>query len=83
MNNIIDFLFEYIDRFRTCGTDSDKPASRRIAMLHVGRCGSSVLARQLEKHKNIHWAREIYEPHFKRLYYIYKISGHNKFICVN
>lgn len=67
MNNIIDLLLEYIDRFRTCGTDSDKPASQRIAMLHIGRCGSSVLARQLEKHKTIQWSREIYEPHFKKL----------------
>ena len=67
MNNPIELLFKYIGRFRDSGTVTTPPASRRIAMLHIGRCGSSVLARQLEKHRTIHWTREIYEPHFKTL----------------
>lgn len=31
-------------------------------MLHVGRCGSTVVANLLDAHPSIHWDREIFEP---------------------
>lgn len=58
-------LLEYIDRFRPAIRHRPCPA-KRAAMFHIGRCGSSVLARQLERHRNIAWSREIYEPFFKK-----------------
>lgn len=35
-------------------------------MFHIGRCGSTVVAKMLEQHRNIHWANELYEPIFKK-----------------
>ena len=32
-------------------------------MLHVGRCGSTVVGRMLDEHPDISWDREIFEPH--------------------
>jgi hypothetical protein len=36
-----------------------------VAMVHIGRCGSSVLARMLNAHDEVHWASEIYESYFQ------------------
>jgi hypothetical protein len=36
-----------------------------IAMFHIGRCGSTVLASLLSQHKNIYWASEFYSRVFK------------------
>lgn len=33
-----------------------------IAMFHIGRCGSTVLAEMLKQNPQIHWDSEIYEP---------------------
>ncbi len=33
-----------------------------VAMLHPGRCGSTVVAEMLAEHPAIHWAGEIFEP---------------------
>jgi LPS sulfotransferase NodH len=35
-------------------------------MFHIGRCGSTVVAKLLQQHHNIHWANELYEPIFKQ-----------------
>lgn len=60
-----DILLEYVDRFRATLSPRMYP-EQCIAMFHIGRCGSSVLGRQLERHRKIRWAREIYEPYFKQ-----------------
>lgn len=38
----------------------------KVAMFHIGRCGSTVVAKLLEQHRNIFWANELYEPIFKQ-----------------
>ena len=38
----------------------------RATMFHIGRCGSTVVAKLLQQHHNIHWANELYEPIFKQ-----------------
>jgi LPS sulfotransferase NodH len=47
------------------GKNSSSCASR-LAMFHIGRCGSTVVAKLLEQHRNIYWANELYEPIFKQ-----------------
>jgi len=42
------------------------PPASRVVMLHIGRCGSTVVAKLLEQHRNIYWANELYEPIFKQ-----------------
>lgn len=37
-------------------------------MLHIGRCGSTVLANMLSARTDIHWIGEIYEPYFQEKY---------------
>ena len=37
----------------------------RIAMFHMGRSGSTVVARLLDQHPKIYWGHEIYYPIFK------------------
>jgi hypothetical protein len=41
-------------------------SSSKIAMFHIGRCGSTVVANLLAQHRNIFWANELYEPIFKQ-----------------
>lgn len=65
MTHPYEILLEYIDRFRSVIHHRSFP-EKRVAMFHIGRCGSSVLARQLEHHRKIAWSREIYEPFFKK-----------------
>lgn len=38
-----------------------------VAMLHIGRCGSKVLADLLEQNKKICWGHEIYQRYFESL----------------
>ena len=40
-----------------------------VAMFHMGRCGSTVLAKMLEQHPRIFWDGEIYERVSPRLYH--------------
>jgi len=40
---------------------TDKPHALRVAMFHIGRSGSSVLADMLNQYPNVHWDGEIYE----------------------
>jgi len=40
---------------------------KRVAMLHPGRCGSTVLGRMLEQHSQIDWAFEVFEKDFPNL----------------
>lgn len=35
--------------------------SERVAMLHTGRCGSTVLGKMLDDHSLIHWSSELFE----------------------
>jgi hypothetical protein len=37
-----------------------------VVMIHIGRCGSRVVADLLDQHSRIYWARELYEPVFKK-----------------
>lgn len=43
-----------------------------VAMIHLGRCGSTVLGNMLADHPNIFWAGEIYEELFQE----FKKAGH-------
>ena len=36
-----------------------------VCMVHIGRCGSTVLSNMIEQSFSIHWAGELYEPIFK------------------
>lgn len=38
-----------------------------VAMFHLGRSGSTVLADLLRQHRHVHWDGEIYNQHFRRL----------------
>lgn len=40
---------------------SQKSHSQRVAMFHIGRSGSSVLADMINQHPDMHWEGEIYE----------------------
>jgi LPS sulfotransferase NodH len=46
-----------------------------VAMIHVGRCGSTVLCRMLSNHENIHWAAEFFDRFFKEGYQPNHSSG--------
>ena len=35
-----------------------------ILIIHIGRCGSTVLGKMLNEHPMIYWASELYEPIF-------------------
>jgi len=37
-----------------------------IMMIHIGRCGSTVLASLMRQHPKIYWASELYEPIFSQ-----------------
>jgi hypothetical protein len=63
----------------------DRDRSGNIAMLHAGRCGSSVLADMLNQHSDIRWANEPFEnmlPAYyrmssaKRAYHVISNSMH-------
>ena len=41
-------------------------SASKVAMFHIGRCGSTVVAKLLAQHRNIFWANELYEPIFKQ-----------------
>ncbi|MEN8240250.1 MAG: hypothetical protein ABFR53_13740, partial [Actinomycetota bacterium] len=43
--------------------DSEGQQRASLAMLHVGRCGSTVVGRMLSDHPDVFWDREIFEPH--------------------
>ncbi len=45
------------------GTHPEGLSQVSLAMLHVGRCGSTVVGRMLDEHPDIDWDREIFEPH--------------------
>lgn len=49
-------------------------AAGHIAMFHIGRCGSTVLAEMLKQHPKVHWDSEIYEPHGE-LFYKYGVRA--------
>jgi len=36
-----------------------------VAMFHIGRCGSTVLADMLDQHPEIHWGKEVFQPYHK------------------
>ncbi|NNM01539.1 MAG: hypothetical protein HKO62_12370 [Gammaproteobacteria bacterium] len=44
----------------------ERPGAQRVAMFHIGRVGSTVLARQLGQHPDIRWHGEIFEPEHKK-----------------
>lgn len=39
--------------------------SGHVCMIHIGRCGSTVLSNMIEQNFSINWAGELYEPIFK------------------
>lgn len=43
-----------------------QPSLGKIAMLHYGRCGSSVLCDLLEQHPDIFWDAEVFERMFRK-----------------
>ncbi len=47
-------------------TRREQGDAQRVAMLHIGRVGSTVLARQLGQHPDIRWHGEIFEPEHKK-----------------
>lgn len=46
--------------------NNNSRAASKIAMFHIGRCGSTVVAKLLAQHRQIFWANELYEPIFKQ-----------------
>lgn len=40
-------------------------AKGHVCMIHIGRCGSTVLSNMIEQNSSINWAGELYEPMFK------------------
>jgi len=37
---------------------------KNVIMLHIGRCGSTVVSQLLIQHPDIHWSKELYSPIF-------------------
>lgn len=58
------------DKFSTSKTLKN---TGHTCMVHIGRCGSTVLSNMIEQDYSIHWAGEIYEPIFKA----WKSVGHD------
>jgi len=51
---------------RAFGKHRSSSCSLKMAMFHIGRCGSTVVANMLSQHHNLFWANELYEPIFKQ-----------------
>ena len=47
---------------------ADQVSALRVAMFHIGRTGSSVLADMLNQHPTIRWVGEIYELEIKKIH---------------
>lgn len=45
----------------------DRIRTANVAMFHLGRSGSTMLADLLRQHPHVHWDGEIYNHHFRRL----------------
>ena len=45
----------------------EKVRQANVAMFHIGRSGSTMLADLLRQHRHVHWDGEIYNHHFRRL----------------
>jgi hypothetical protein len=56
----------FLDCINRLFHQNSSPTASKVVMLHIGRCGSTVVAKLLEQHRNIYWANELYEPIFKQ-----------------
>jgi len=56
---ILKFLSHFLHQ-------NNSRVASKIAMIHIGRCGSTVVAKLLAQHRQIFWANELYEPIFKQ-----------------
>ena len=57
-NHLVRYFLDKLYRFINTFIQKE-----RVAMLHIGRCGSSVLGNMLDAHTKIYWAGEIFEDY--------------------